>query len=203
MNSVCTDILGPLPAPEHGEKSIPCVQDSFSKFLECYTIPDQCSSTVAYKTVFEFLSWYGCCLDRHSDRASNYQSKPFWVVCHLLEIIQTRTPGFKPMANGMIERFRSTQLNKVSPYVDENKTNWNRCLQLLTLAFNFTVKSSTGYTPILILNICVFPYLYFAFSIANCQMTKFVELIMSIPSSAGEERTNILPSSGKFTAFCI
>ena len=148
MDRICTDILGPLPVCESSSsKYILCCQDSFTKFVECYAIPDQCSNTIADKIVFEFLSRYGCCLDIHSDRGSNYQSELFREVCRLLEIKQTRTSGFRPMANGMIEKFNSSLLNMISAYVDQNQRNWDRYLPLLTMAYRATVHSSTGFTP--------------------------------------------------------
>lgn len=148
MDRICTDILGPLPVCESSSaKYILCCQDSFTKFVECYAIPDQRSNTIADKIVFEFLSRYGCCLDIHSDRGSNYQSELFREVCRLLEIKQTRTSGFRPMANGMIEKFNSSLLNMISAYVDQNQKNWDRYLPLLTMAYRATVHSSTGFTP--------------------------------------------------------
>ena len=147
MDRICTDILGPLPETNNGAKYVLCVQDSFTKYVECYAIPDQRSCTVADKLVFEFYSRYGCSLDLHSDRAANYQSELLREVCRLLEIKQTRTSGSRPMANGMIERFNSTLLNMISAYVDENQKDWDRYLPLLTMAFNSTVHASTGFTP--------------------------------------------------------
>ena len=68
-------------------------------------------------------------------------------VCRLLEIKQTRTSGFRPMANGMIEKFNSSLLNMISAYVDQNQRNWDRYLPLLTMAYRATVHSLTGFTP--------------------------------------------------------
>ena len=49
MDRICTDILGPLPEQNNGAKYVLCVQDSFTKYVESYAIPDQRSSTVADK----------------------------------------------------------------------------------------------------------------------------------------------------------
>ena len=154
MDRICTNILGPLPETNNGAKYVLCVQDSFTKYVECYaipdqrySIPDQRSSTVVDKLVFEFYSRYGCSPDLHSDRAANYQSELLREVCRLLEIKQTRTSEFRLMANGMIERFNSTLLNMISAYVDGNQKDWDRYLPLLTMAFNSTVHASTRFIP--------------------------------------------------------
>ena len=108
MVRLCTDILGPLSETNNGAKYVLCVQDSITKYVEYYAIPDQRSSTVTDKLVFAFYSRYGCSLDLHSNRAANHHLELLREVCRLLEIKQTRTSGFRPMANGMIERFNST-----------------------------------------------------------------------------------------------
>ena len=79
------------------------------------------------------MSRYGCCLELHSDRGSNYQSELFQEVCRLLEIHQTRTSGFRPIANGMVERLNSSLLNMISTYVNQDQRNLDRYLPLLTM----------------------------------------------------------------------
>ena len=91
MDRIVTDICGPFPETERGLKYILCVQDSFTKFAECYAIPDQKSSTVAGKIVFEFYARYRCSLDIHPDRGSTYMSVLFSEVYRLLEIKKTST----------------------------------------------------------------------------------------------------------------
>ena len=151
MDRLCTDILGPLPESEQSAKFILCVQDSFTKFVECYALPDQRSSTLADKIVFDFLSRYSCCLELHSDKGSNYQSELFREVCRLLEIHQTKTSGFRPIANGMVERPNSSLLNMISTYVNQDQRNWDRYLPLLTMAYRSYVHARSGYTPKLLL----------------------------------------------------
>ena len=147
MDRIVTDLLGPLPQTKRGSKYILCVQDSFTKFVEIYPLPDQKSSTVAQKLVHEFYSRYGCSLDIHSDKGSTYTSELFTEVCRLLEIKKTSTSGFRPQANGQIEKFNSVLLNMISTYIDKTQTNWDLNLSLLTMGYNSTVNPSTGFTP--------------------------------------------------------
>ena len=117
MDRIVTYICGPFPETDRGSKYILCLQDSFTKFVECYVIPDQKSSSVASKIVFEFYARYGCSLDIHSDRGSSYMSELFNEVSRLLEIKKTSTSGFRPQANGQIDKFNSVLLNMISAYV--------------------------------------------------------------------------------------
>ena len=143
MDRIVTDICGPFPETERGLKYILCMQDSFNKFVECYTIPDQKSRAVADKIVFKFYARYGCSLDIHSDRGSTYMSVLFSEVCRLLEIKKTSTSGFRPQTNGQIEKFNSVLLNMISTYVYKDRRNWDLYLSLLTMGYNSTVNPST------------------------------------------------------------
>ena len=66
MDRVVTDILGPLPVTDNGNKYILLVMDQFSKWVEAYPIPDSTAETVANEIVYEFVSRFGCPLDLHS-----------------------------------------------------------------------------------------------------------------------------------------
>ena len=59
MDRLVTDILGPLPISEQGNRYILLVGDQFSKWMEAYAIPDQTAETVSHKIVYEFISRFG------------------------------------------------------------------------------------------------------------------------------------------------
>lgn len=79
------------------------------------------------------LSRFGLCLDIHSDQGTNYQSKLFREVCRILEINQSRTSGYRPMANGGPERYNQVLQNMITTYSDQ--TNWDENLNLTTSAY--------------------------------------------------------------------
>ncbi len=104
MDKVSTDILGPFPISDSGNRYILVAMCNFTKYVEAYAIPDQSAVTVANKLVFEFFAKLGMPLEILSDQGTNYQSVLFRQMCILLEINQTRTSAFRPSANGMVER---------------------------------------------------------------------------------------------------
>ena len=65
----------------------------------------------------------------------------------MLEINQTRTSGYRPMANGQPEKFNQVLSNMITTYVNANQTNWDRDLNLITSAYRSTVHPSTGFSP--------------------------------------------------------
>ncbi|MES9883973.1 MAG: DDE-type integrase/transposase/recombinase [Sedimenticola sp.] len=147
LDRVVTDITGPFPMSEAGNRYILVIMDSFTKFVEAYAIPDQRAETVANKIVFEFFARYGLALDLHSDQGKNYMSDLFRQMCCLLEINQTKSTTYRAMSNGMVERFNKTLLNMIVTYVNEEQTNWDVYLPLVTAAYRGTEHATTGYTP--------------------------------------------------------
>jgi len=147
LDRISTDITGPFPESDSGNKYCLVVIDNFTKFAEAYAIPDQTAHTVASKIVNEFLSRYGICLDLHSDLGSNYQSNLFKEVCRLLEINQTRTSGYRGMANGAPEKFNQVLQNMITTYINDGQTNWDENINLVTSAYRSCVHDATGFTP--------------------------------------------------------
>lgn len=55
MERIATDVMGPLPCTEDGNKYILVVGDYFTKWTEAYTIPNREAATVATKLTEEFI----------------------------------------------------------------------------------------------------------------------------------------------------
>jgi transposase InsO family protein len=147
MDRVSTDILGPFPISESKNRYILVVMDNFTKYVECYAIPDQRAETVANKIVFEYFCRFGLPLDLHSDQGKNFQSELFRQMCCLLEINQTRCTPYRASSNGMVERFNQSLLNLITTYVNKEQTNWDLYLPIMTSAYRSSVHESTQYTP--------------------------------------------------------
>ena len=79
-------ILEPLPLPPSGNKFVLVITDYFTKWTESYAIPNQEATTVAEKLVSEFECRFGVPWEKHSDRATNFESKVMTEVCKLLDI---------------------------------------------------------------------------------------------------------------------
>ncbi|KAK3088259.1 hypothetical protein FSP39_016699 [Pinctada imbricata] len=147
LDRIATDILGPFPVTESGNKYVLVVMDQFTKFVEAYAIPDQTAETVANKIVFDFISRYGVPLELHSDQGSNFESRLFQEACRLLEIHKTRTAPFHPASNGMVERFNQTLVNMIATYVNNEQNNWDKYLNFVTSAYRSCCHDSTGFSP--------------------------------------------------------
>ena len=135
MDRIAIDILGPLPCSRRNNSYILVVADYFTRFVEAYPIPDQQAETVAHELVHQFVSRYGVPLELHSDQGRNFESSLFQQICEMLEIKKTRSSPYRPSSNGLVERFNLTLMKMVRCFVEENKTDWDQYLPLLTAAY--------------------------------------------------------------------
>ena len=151
MDRVATDILGPFPQSSSGNRYILLVGDYFTRWIEAYAIPEFSAKTVAEKLVYEFFSRFGSPFDLHSDQGQNYEASIFKEVCRLLEINKTRSSPYHPQSNGMIERFNRTLLDMIAVYTDQNQTDCDKYLPMLTSVYRSCAHEKTGYTPNLLM----------------------------------------------------
>ena len=105
---VAMHILGPLPSSHEGNKYILVVSHCFTRSTEAYAVPNQEAATIAEKLVSEFICRFGAPLQILTDQGCQFESKLFVEICSLLDIDKTRTSGFHPQTNGMVERFNRT-----------------------------------------------------------------------------------------------
>ena len=66
------DVAGPYPITSTGNQYCLMVGCYFSKWLECFPIPDQKATTVARKLVYEIVARYGAFRELHSDQGTNF-----------------------------------------------------------------------------------------------------------------------------------
>ena len=120
LDRIAMDILGPFPESDQGNRYILLIGDTFTKWIETYPIPDECSATIAHKFVHEFISRYGTPFEVHTDQGRSFDYSLFQNVCKILATHKTRTSSYHPQSNGFIERFNQTLVNMISAYVGKH-----------------------------------------------------------------------------------
>ena len=146
MERVHLDILGPFPKSHSGNVYILMLVDQFTKWLECYPLPDQNAETIAKAMVEGFIARFGCPLQIHTDQGRNFTGNLFTQVCQLLQIVKTRTTPYHPALNAQVERFNKTSLQIIRAYLKGNQRTWDENLQLLAGAIRASVNRMTGFT---------------------------------------------------------
>ena len=147
LERIHIDILGPLVETPRGNQYVLVVVDQFTKWVECYALPDQTAERVASTLVTEFIGRLGCPLELHSDQGRNFESHLFRNVCKMLQIAKTRTTPYRPSANGQVERMNRTILQILRCFIKDQQTDWDLHLGTVGMAIRSTVNRQTGFTP--------------------------------------------------------
>ena len=147
MERVAMDIVGPLPRTANGNEYILVVCDYFTKWVECYALPDHQAQTVADAVVSNFVSRFGVPSVIHSDQGREFESRLFEEVCQLLGIEKTRTTPYHFQSDGLVERFNRTLQQMLSAFVNKERDDWDEHLPYVTMAYRATVHESTKFSP--------------------------------------------------------
>ena len=149
LERIAVDILGPLTETADGNVYVLVIGDYWTKWMECYPIPNQQAETVASKIVDEFVCRFGVPTELHSDQGRNFESQVFKEMCKLLNISKTRTTPYNPKSDGLIERYNRTIVNAVALMIQphQHQTDWDKYLPYVGLAYRSSVQATTGETP--------------------------------------------------------
>ena len=102
MEWLAMDVAEPYPTTASGNRFCLIFRCYFSKWVECFPIPDQNAFTIAGKLVFEIVTQYEAFRELHSDHRTNFGSQVMAEVCRLFEIHKTRTTSYHPWSDGFI-----------------------------------------------------------------------------------------------------
>ena len=145
MERLAMDVAGPYPVTSAGNQYCLMVGCYFSKWLECFPIPDQKATTVARKLVFEIVARYGAFRELHSDQGTNFGSKVVLEVCRLFGIHKTRTTPYHPRSDGFIERSFRTLGRCLKAACRETKQEWDELVPLILMSYRADEASGPGY----------------------------------------------------------
>ena len=144
LEQVHVDILGPFTPSKNGNHYILMIVDQFTKWLECFPLPQQSAELTAKHVVDVCISHYGCPMKIHTDQGKNFDGKLFYAVCDLLQVTKTRTTPYRLCSNGQVEHYNRTLLQLMRCFLKGNQANRDEHLQQLAGAIRWTVNRSTG-----------------------------------------------------------
>ena len=128
MERIAMDFIGPLPRTAAGNEHLLVVCDYFTKWVECFPLPDQTASVTADVLVTQFFSRFGVPRIIHTDQGSNFESELFSNMCDLYGIEKTHTTPYHPRSDGLVERFSQRVLSCATtavPPPSQQRTNPN------------------------------------------------------------------------------
>ena len=147
MQTVATDILGPLPLTPNSNSYLLVATDYFTCWVEAYPIPNQEATTVANKLTNELFFRFSLPDQLHSDQGRQFESILISEVCKLLQIHKSRTTAYHPQGDGLVECFNRTLLDMLSTTIKDYPGTWENHVRAVCMAYNTSVQRTTGFTP--------------------------------------------------------
>jgi hypothetical protein len=147
MERIAMDIICELPDTSGGNKHILVISDYYTKWTECFAMPNMEGKKVATLLVEEVIVRFGTSYVIHTDQGVQFESNLFQEVCRLLQIQKTRTTPYHLQSDGMVERNNRTILTMLSAFVNEHQHDWDEHLPYISIAYRAAEHETTGNTP--------------------------------------------------------
>lgn len=144
---IAIDYVGPLVETVDGNRSILVITDRLSKYTLNVAVPDQTARTTADVLFLQVFAVHSFPLSIHSDQGKNFESELIARLCELAGIHKTRTSGYHPQCNGLVERYNQTMIGMLSKYIAPGQDDWDKHLPLVAFFYNTSVHSITGFKP--------------------------------------------------------
>ena len=127
------------------------VTDHFIKYAQSYVMPKQTVPVVAWTLWENFLVHYGWPEKILTDHRKSFENSLIRGICKLAQIKKLCTSPYHPETNGQCEHFNATLIDMLGTLPTHAKKNWQELVATLTHAYNCTISSVTGFSPIFLM----------------------------------------------------
>jgi len=152
MELLHMDLVGPLPTGrkangQHGFTYILTVIDNATKYLVTVCLRNKETETVVDALVHEVFFRHAFCNRLLSDLGQEFQSVLCQTCLQTLGIQQLRSSSMHPQTNSVCERVHGGLHSLLAKAVQREQARWPEHLPAVTLAYNTSVHSTTGFSP--------------------------------------------------------
>jgi len=141
------DLTGPFTRSTRGNTHIVVIKDALTRYVETIPIIQPTAYWVAMAFIVNIIYRHGSVGTLISDNGREFVNKLWRQVTHLLNIKHITTTPYNPRANGLAENHMRSMKDAISIYCDETQTDWDLHLNGITMSYNTTINSQTGFTP--------------------------------------------------------
>ena len=141
------DLTGPFTRSTRGNTHIVVIKDALTRYVETIPITQPSAYWVAMAFIVNIVYRHGSVGTLISDKGREFVNKLWRQVAHLLNIKHITTTPYNPRANGLVENHMRPMKDAISIYCDETQMDWDLHLNGVTMSYNTTVNTQTGFTP--------------------------------------------------------
>ena len=146
--TVCVDMVGPLPTSEEGYKYILVAIDAFTHNIEVEAVVDATAETFIRFLVETVIARHGVPSFILSDNGRNFVATAVEKVYSSFGIVGKKSTPYNPQGNGLTERVIRTINFLLRLSCGGNlKANWPRKLPACIFAYRKTPHKATGFSP--------------------------------------------------------
>ena len=141
------DLTGPFEPSKEGNRYIVVVKDALTRYVETMPVKKDTATEVAAALIKLIIYRHGCVRQIVSDGGREFDNKLWKNVAQLLNIRHSIICPFNPRSNGLAENHMRTMKDALAIYCEELQEDWDEHLAGISMSYNMTVNSQTGYTP--------------------------------------------------------
>ena len=135
FDTVCIDILGPLPETKQFNKYVLVMIDRFTRWPELVALQDTLSITVADAFFDNIICRHSVPRRVLSDRGTNFLSKLFVRLNERLGTKKIFTSSYHPQTDGSAERIIQFISCSLAAYINEDQSDWDLFLPSISFAY--------------------------------------------------------------------
>ncbi|KAI5625238.1 hypothetical protein C0J50_15204 [Silurus asotus] len=143
---IIVDCVGPLPKTSSGNCYLLTVMCAATRFPEAFPMRTLKSKAVV-KALIRFFTTFGLPRYVQTDRGTNFTSRLFSQVMHVLQISHQCSNAYHPGSQGALERFHQTFKTMLRAFFVKSGKDWDEGVPLLLFAVRDAVQESLGFSP--------------------------------------------------------
>ncbi|PKI66539.1 hypothetical protein CRG98_013066 [Punica granatum] len=141
------DIIGPInPKASKGHLFILVAIDDFTKWIESITLASVTTKAMARFLKRDIIARYGVPATLITNNAKNLNNELIGELCAQFKIQQRNSSPYCPQMNGAVEA-TNKNIKKIIEKMTMNYKDWHEMLLFALLAYQTSIRSSTGATP--------------------------------------------------------
>lgn len=141
------DLIGPLPETDNGNKYLLVFTDYHTRWVEAVALPNKKAVTVARAFHDLIGTRYGSPLVVMSDRGKEFLNNVFNQYCALNGTAHWTTSPYHPETNRLVERFNSTLIAMIAPFVCYSQRDWDSYISSACWAYRSARHATTKFSP--------------------------------------------------------
>ena len=146
-DTLCVDIVGPLPRTHKGERFILSVMDCFTRYLILIPMKNHNAETVSRAIYERVIAYFGVPANILSDRGAEFTGRVWAGIMETLGINKKLTSPYYPQGNALVERVHRTVGNMIrSGLIEQAGAEWTTLLPGIMLTLNEMPQEKHGYT---------------------------------------------------------